>query len=286
MISTLRPNSAVTVCVVSPYSRKSQERARLPALFLNGTSVATGKRIVTSNLDVSESLTDAFDFFDRWPMRIRVSTAANNSSRFPIIGPAGTMHRTATEEDSNEMDRIVDGGYFENFGAATALDLLQALARALCHDAAEPCVYDLIVIQISSDPGYRGVERNDETALAGGNNKAQPPKASPGSFAAELRSPIKTLLNTRTARGVLAAQTLHDWVAARPAGTAHFIEFRLDIPENESDPPLGWVLSGAASRTMDCQLIRPSNRENLEVLGELLGFETAQFLHELVAECG
>ena len=111
-------------------------------------------------------------------------------------------------------------------------------------------------------------------------------KPLPGSFGVELRSPFKTLLNTRTARGVLAAQTLHDWVANRPAGTAHFIEFRLDIPEKESDPPLGWVLSRAATRTMDCQLIRSSNRVNLEALGRLLDFEIAPFLDELTADCG
>lgn len=107
----------------------------------------------------------------------------------------------------------------------------------------------------------------------------------PGSFAAELSSPIKTLLHTRTARGVLAAQTLYNWVAAQPMGNAHFIEFRLDIPETESDPPLGWVLSQAVIRTMDCQLIRPPNRANFEALGRLLRFEFVTFLDELSAEC-
>ena len=260
-----------------PPDATGHARTALPALFLNGTSVATGKRIVTSNLDVSPSLADAFDFYHRWPIRIRVSTAANNSARFPIIGPAGTLRLDATEGDTGEMDRVVDGGYFENFGAATALELLQAIERASCREPPKSCAYDLVVIQISSDPGYRGVESD---------GAAHRPIPSPGSFAAELRSPVKTLLNTRTARGVLAAQTLHNWVAGRSGDSnARFIEFRLDIAAEESEPPLGWILSQAAAQTMDCQLDRPSNRASLERLGGLLGFDPAPFLNELKAEC-
>lgn len=274
---------------VWPKAEGSPGRENLPALFLNGTSVATGKRIVTSNLDVAKSLTDAFDFFSHWPMDIPLSTAANNSARFPIIGPAGTLHREATGQDENEMDRIVDGGYFENFGAATALDILQTLTAAPCHEDVEPCDYDLVVIQISSDPGYRGVESSQNGKAADSAKEMPAPDASPGSFASELRSPLKTLLNTRTARGVLAAQTLHDWVAARSSQGAHFIEFRLDIDEKESAPPLGWVLSKAATGTMDCQLRRPSNERNLKRLSRLIGHsnqDLEDFLQELDAECG
>ena len=244
----------------------------LPALLLNGTSVASGKRIVTSNLRLAGHLTDAYDFFARCRMGISMSTAANNSARFPIIGPAGTLRPDKGEtpgcDFDRPFDRIVDGGYFENFGATTALDLLRALAAAPCHRDATGCDYELIVIQISSDPGYPGVETETKQATrAGQEHRAK----APGSFASELLAPVQTLLQTRNARGVLAAQSLHDWVVKAARGD--FIEFRLVTPEGESDPPLGWVLSDSARKTIDCQLADKPNAGSLKTLGRLLGFE-------------
>ncbi len=50
------------------------------------------------------------------------STAALNSARFPFISPAGTIR------DTEEIaDRIVDGGYFENYGALSAKELALAV---------------------------------------------------------------------------------------------------------------------------------------------------------------
>ena len=277
---------------VWPRDADNQKRSLLPALFLNGTSVATGKRIVTSNLNVADSLTDAFDFFSHWPMNIPMSTAAHNSARFPFVSPAGTTHRCAAGEDLDTVDRIVDGGYFENFGSATALDLLRDMRRGSC-GVSWTCADELIVIQISSDPGYSGVERRSDVELAEAENGSPLPEPSPGTFAAEVQSPVKTLLNTRTARGILAAQELHDWVVdlnalmSKRGAAAHFIEFRLDIAEGDTAPPLGWVLSEVAETTMDCQMLRPSNRRNLEKLVELLGFDTktAESLDGISHQC-
>ena len=248
----------------------------LPALFLNGTSVGTGKRIVTSNLNLSTVLTDAFDFFEHWPgYEIRLSTATNNSARFPLIEPAGTLKREATDSDKDEhssrLDRIVDGGYFENFGAATALDILQNLAKT-SSDSED--WRRLVVIQISSDPDYPGVVRND-----GPGTRRD---ASPGSFAGELRSPLKALLNTRTARGVLAAQRLHDWTEDK-GGT--FVEFRLLESPNMPDPPLGWTLSVQATENIDCQIKRPKNLEQLRHLADALGFSLERLDEVLGTKC-
>ena len=241
----------------------------LPALFLNGTSVATGKRIVTSNLNLEDTLTDGFDFFAHWPTPIRLSTAANNASRFPIIEPAGTLTREATRDDGNRLDRIVDGGYFENFGAATALDILRAIETA-----DRSLVARLVVIQISSDPDYPGVDRGRKTGKR--------PKAAPASFAGELRSPLQGLLNTRTARGALAAQRLYDWTQDRGRP---FAEFRLLRAPELGDPPLGWSLSEAAMANIDCQPNRQENLRAFQVLAEATGIPFAQRVKLVVEGC-
>ena len=60
--------------------------------------------------------------FERWLLSgkkvddVRLSTAAHNSARFPLISPPGSI----CNQDQAIVDRIVDGGYFENYGALGA----------------------------------------------------------------------------------------------------------------------------------------------------------------------
>src|SRR3982751_6448640 len=63
--------------------------------------------------------TDWLGFAERYFLRgsqgddVRLSTAAHNSARFPFISPPGSVRN----QDQKLVDRIVDGGYFENYGA-------------------------------------------------------------------------------------------------------------------------------------------------------------------------
>jgi hypothetical protein len=47
------------------------------------------------------------------------------SARFPVVSPAGTIR--AKGDGGQNGDRVVDGGYFENAGVTTALDVARAL---------------------------------------------------------------------------------------------------------------------------------------------------------------
>src|SRR5262249_47331566 len=135
-----------------------------PLLLLNGTSVETGRRIVTTLLlptyasksgcptahrmeSMSECLlltqtiffhdllaeafpppgfwarfrraTNLDHLLDRGLDDIRLSTAAHNSARFPVISPPGAVRNSPVNRPKDEknqvIDRIVDGGYFENY---------------------------------------------------------------------------------------------------------------------------------------------------------------------------
>jgi hypothetical protein len=136
-----------------------------PLLLLNGTSVNSGARIIASDLvstvraksgqSRDPLYSAAYDLFemlskpcpndqihgascetasrggDDVPARrdgvdVRLSTAAMLSARFPIVSPAGTI-RAKNEDEIG--DRVVDGGYFENAGLTTALDVARALRR-------------------------------------------------------------------------------------------------------------------------------------------------------------
>ncbi len=143
--------------------------AWLPLLLLNGTSVATGARVIASDLVSTRAAPGggghapgrfsiypaAFDVFEmlstpclesqvqgdscktahdgmadvptsRQSADIRLSTAALLSARFPIISPAAIVRAGGAGETG---DRIVDGGYFENAGLTTAMDVARELRR-------------------------------------------------------------------------------------------------------------------------------------------------------------
>ena len=196
----------------------------LPALFLNGTHVESGKRIITSNLKIDgAAFRDAYDFFALVSGDVLPSTAADNSARFPYVGPAGTLR-----SGGENRGHIVDGGYFENFGALTAQEALNAVLAELARKGRS--VYP-VLIQISNDPKIQ--DDDLDVDLAGG-----PAPRPPNRVANEFFSPPLALLHTRDARGILAYKDFMR--AAPPERRAHF---RLCDVKGLPAPALGWVLA-------------------------------------------
>ena len=144
--------------VAGPTASDRTDKKWFPLLFFNSTDVDTGRRIVVSpvashiQLDgqpEARIFADAYDFHDliadtptsekgrkleeqaaqfegTLDRDISLSTAALLSARFPIISPPGVV----LNRKGKVVARIVDGGYFENFGAATAQELAQQLKQA------------------------------------------------------------------------------------------------------------------------------------------------------------
>lgn len=201
---------------------------RVPSLFLNGTMVETGHRVVISNLDVKK-FPNVADAYDGLSADVPVSTAAHLSARFTYISPAGLF---------TNGTHVVDGGYFENSGAATADDVLAGIDFG----SEDECEVFFIVIT------------------------SQENAAKPGRILHEVIAPIRTLLNTRTARAAYSIGLLRgDWVDNDP------IIFNLDLRDNQV--ALGWQLSKAARRAMDDQLQSKTNGANLKKVRELLRVE-------------
>lgn len=95
-----------------------------PILLLNATHEETGKRIIASQALVERNVfVDALDELDELGGDVPASTAAINSARFIYVSPAGNL-------GGNEGS-LIDGGYFENFGALTALEIGREAEAAL-----------------------------------------------------------------------------------------------------------------------------------------------------------
>lgn len=250
-----------------------------PALLLNGTHVETGKRIITSNLKIdAATFTDATDIYALigHDEDFRVSTAINNSARFPYVAPAGTL-----QKNGEDTAHIVDGGYFENFGASTAAELLRA---AHGHFEARGMKVRPIVIQISSDPAL--TEERLPACIDGQQNEAYAAE-----FKTEAFAPIDSLFATREARGIFAAKELCRLAVdtgappavarqnARPGEgeqkNTHFFHFRMCSSPAAPSPGLGWSMSRESFNLISSFINQCGNKEQLQDLVSLLAGTTA-----------
>jgi hypothetical protein len=191
-------------------------------MLLNSTSVQLGRRVVASPYpwplaDVSIEEQDPIDFHALTGRDVSVATAVHNTARFPYISAAGRLRATSGEN----LGHLVDGGYFENTGADTLIDLLRYLKQS----ASPLSVRFIAVVLLNTPPQARLNEPNRipwrETATLG-----------------ELFSPVRALLQTRLARGDLALRRLRETLEP-----GDVVEFRVCSDSGFREAPLGWQLS-------------------------------------------
>ena len=229
----------------------------LPLLLSNSTHEETGARVITSPLLIERSVfADAFDFFNIVPCDIPTSTAALNSARFTYVSPAGRLNAGTCPHPAGQPGlnntHLVDGGYFENYGASSARDLLTWLAGKA---ADENIRLKPVVIQISNDSGIPEKVLSDHYQ----------PSVESNSVLNETLAPITTIFNTRGARGIMELINLYRWTLHTHNGEpACFFHFRFySDPGNE--PALGWVLSEKSQQWIRSHLLH-QNHETYERL--------------------
>jgi hypothetical protein len=217
---------------------------------LNGTSEATGGRIITTPLaskykaasrcPTSQSTSDCPLFVDADRFHdllnyqaqpaswlgavqrallvraggkevlddVRLDTAALNSARFPFISPAGSIRNKGRAI----VDRVVDGGYFENYGALSAKEI------ALAIHAAQPALAPVVIV-ISNDPNDLfnpdddgGVPESEVKADLRNTRDLQERKVRAAVDGNEpvtdIVTPLITVVNARTAHGLLGVDQL------------------------------------------------------------------------------
>ncbi len=174
---------------------------------------------------------------------IRLSTAATMSARFPIISPHGNLRSGNTL-----VDRVVDGGYFENFGALTALELADELRSQFGLDPR--------IILVNNEPAVAGM-----SCLTRDSQLDFPHPERKITFST-LRSPIDAMWATRTARGTHAAVDL----CARIGGGDKFafITVRRDKRDSDTELSMSWWLSKHVQQYLDAQVGSETTGSNLE----------------------
>jgi hypothetical protein len=216
----------------------------VPALVLNTTHVDAGKRVASSPFSLvwpGSSVETTRRYLEDGE-DLSLINAAALSARFTYITPAGTLYLNSDfldEGDAPIKVRLVDGGYFENSGVDTAMDIIEAVRP----------------IAIGSGADIRLISLQYTTKRAQSRH-----------FLGETLSPIRALLATRVNRGRLATERAE----ARMTGfcplegdpTSLCDDF-LDINDpvrvsfihdGQGELPLGWYLSKRSRETIGSQV--------------------------------
>jgi hypothetical protein len=203
-----------------------------PIVLLNATSVGGGERFVFSTVkslppikdgappnrdEFQDALaTNAFDFYEETAATrapggasagcdLALVQAMHNSARFPVISPAGRIPRPGDhcEPDAVDLDQVVDGGYFDNYGALAVHDLVRALQKKNLHPF-------LLLITNSPDEAPV-VDPNGEPTIPAADWSLEPPKApSTQSSLPIFLSPLKLIpLIVQPLDAVIAARSAH-----------------------------------------------------------------------------
>ncbi|MGF6313265.1 putative chitinase [Bradyrhizobium sp. i1.8.4] len=212
----------------------------MPALLLNTTDAGSGKRVVISPFDIDPLHSKAKDLcilatLDRagigvdqtvtsHSLHIPLSAAAFTSARFPWVTPAATVPLRNDCITANPQARLVDGGYIENSGIETALDLIERLNTIKgTSDAPKFRIYLLSLVS--------GQFEDHGSFMFG-----------------ELMEPVRALLSTRSSRTYVALNHATN-IDRRPendvtSSVQRFPTFgRTDVTGLFYSLPLGWTLS-------------------------------------------
>jgi len=207
---------------LAPY--QNQYKHPLPLLLINTTEVETGNQCWITNVVPGSIIYARQRDLLRTKMHdtsVNYSTAINFSSRFPLTSPGG-MIREKNEFHDRKL-HYVDGGYYENTGAASMEELLLQV-RA---DSISRQVYPVVIyLRFSNDPANQTKDI---------------------SFANEISEIILGIYDTRNGRTYMAVQQLNGLTRHFSATTGKHENTGLVIDEpldeDQRQVPLDWALS-------------------------------------------
>jgi hypothetical protein len=223
--------------LANPYSEHwNPELLRnVPALVLNTTEVSTGHRRLIAPFRFRGTGTVNFFPLQRSSDNgnaghLPLSTAAVLSARFPWVTPLGWIKGTLAGKQDSPKIHVVDGGYFENSGVATAFDLIKDLSEAIRTSAKYPTIEINLIILTSAEFSSEG-------------------RLGPG----ETLGPIETMLNTRSARALIEIDRAKQDLQAMNTDRLRFRTIEVRLRGLGYPLPLGWRLSTTTRYLIEAQ---------------------------------
>jgi hypothetical protein len=191
---------------------------------------------------------------------VPLSTAAHMSARFTYVSPAGRFAPDGTH--------VVDGGYFENSGATTALDILRQVKNELHQNAELRIIPQIIMISnnplgVASGSRERTITKQALKKVAR-SAAAEAAQRKPGTFLEDALAPGYALLSTRDARGEYAqkdiGQAQREFCQLIKAGLGIEADrqqclYFFSLAPATVPLPLGWMLSNGAAEAMQKEML-------------------------------
>jgi hypothetical protein len=214
-------------------------RSGMPLWFANGTDATTGNRVITAPILAPEGrdsklpwpFRGARDFHTLMSGDVPIATAINNTARFPYLEPFGEMLPRGGKPQAGSL---VDGGYFENEGLQTTLDLAEWLA-AQSETLGRPV--QPIIVQATGD-SEADVRAADVMTCKQPSDGAFIPDDKHSAW--QILAPLMGLYHVRGGHSaVLLRQAFDQFCLPRP----RFVHFYLPADEEGRPIPLNWVLS-------------------------------------------
>jgi hypothetical protein len=214
-------------------------RTDLPIVLLNSARAGAGRPVLQAPVIIPSA-----DFDDLFrdglrPQGLALSAAVHNSARFPIVSPGGDVHF----QNGDHWDALVDGGYFENSGAAALHEMLREIERASGTDW--PALRDrLLLVYISNDPAAESI--SDPCAAAStGDHDGRAPIAQE-----ELLTPPIGLYSARSARADVARRALVNYVGACNLQPRAYTLAMNRTSLNSAQPAMSWYMTPESRRAM------------------------------------
>lgn len=224
----------------------------LPSLLLNGTLAESGQKTITSNLQLDPRyFKDVVSTLDVLGTDVPLKTAASLSSRFPVITNGGLIQKDSVDRDGRKHrygGHVVDGGYFDNSGVETCIQLLNNLVpaiRALATlDSANrvTVIPYIIFIQNSNTVGRLPQKRSVLQAI---------------------RIPLLGFFNTWDNGSITRDNMFNSFMDRFANPKTNYLTLRLAYNDNY---PLGWFLSESAARNLSQQAQDSISLKNKELV--------------------
>jgi hypothetical protein len=203
------------------------------------SSTDCGRAHATYQWDVLGPFQSTKDVIAILKADVPISTAIDNTSRFPFLSPSGALTPAITPKGDDKTDKdlqIIDGGYFENEGLMTAMELANWLKTYGSKLLGRP-VYPIIV-QATSDA--ETVKERD-IARCGNKMPLNPHVARGGDRSSQFLVPLIGLTAVRAGHSRAILQTAEQDYC-NEAGQQAFFQFYLYNAADFS-VPLNWSLS-------------------------------------------
>jgi len=187
-----------------------------PAVFVNTTEVETGSRALLSNIMIDSAyFTDVVNVQDKLRANVRYSTAILFSARFPYLSPAGAIQR---DDEADSLRRhYVDGGYFENMGNITTMEVMKAV-RQYCNATGKKIKPVVLLLTNDAPDGKMKTVR----------------------FANELLEPLDAFMNVRSGHTWFTLAEMERFVRT-PAINSEIINFNMGLDGQQV--PMNWFMS-------------------------------------------